>query len=48
MAPCIIPRFVRGRLFYQVSDVLFPTFRQAATAWCAAVAHRLDIAEVAP
>lgn len=42
----IRPRIIRGRVFYQVSDVLFPTFRQAATAWSAAVAHRLDIVEV--
>lgn len=47
MALKIIPRFIRGRLFYQVSDVLFPTFAAAATAWSAALAHRLDIAEIA-
>lgn len=47
MALKIIPRFIRGRVFYQVSDVLFPSFAQAAGAWSAAVAHRLDIVEVA-
>lgn len=45
MAAPIIPRIIRGRLFYQISDVLVPTFKQAATAWSAAEAHRLDIAE---
>ena len=45
MATPIIPRLVRGRLFFQTADVLFPTFAQAATAWSAAEAHRLDIAE---
>lgn len=30
MAMPIIPRFVRGRLFYQVSEVLFPHFRDIA------------------
>lgn len=46
MAVRIIPQIIRGRLFYQVSDILFPTFSQAAGAWSAAVAHRLDIVEV--
>lgn len=46
MAVSIIPQVIRGRLFYQVADVLFPTFRQAASAWSAADAHRLDIVEV--
>jgi hypothetical protein len=45
MASAIIPRIIRGRLFYQTADVLFPTFTQAATAWAAAEAHRLDVAE---
>ena len=45
MATPIIPRIVRGCLYYQTADVLFPTFSQAATAWLAAEAHRLDIAE---
>lgn len=48
MATVIIPRLVRGRLYFQVSDVLFPTFRQAAAAWSAAECHRLDLMEVAP
>lgn len=40
----ITPRFVRGRLFYQVADCLFPSFRQGPVcAWSAADAHRLDI-----
>lgn len=43
MAVPIIPRLLRGRLFFQVQDVLFPSFREAATAWSAAEAHRLDI-----
>lgn len=39
----IIPQIIRGRLFYQVSDVLFPSFRAAVAAWSAAEAHRLDL-----
>jgi hypothetical protein len=46
MANRIIPRFIRGRLFFQVADVLFPTFARAASAWSAAVANRLDIVNV--
>jgi hypothetical protein len=45
MAKPIIPRIIRGRLFYQTADVLFPTFTQAACASSAAECHRLDIAE---
>jgi hypothetical protein len=45
MAVPIIPQVIRGLLFYQVADVLFPTFRQAASAWSAADAHRLDLIE---
>lgn len=47
MAVHIIPQVIRGRLFYQVADVLFPTFAAAAAAWSAAECHRLDIVEVA-
>lgn len=43
MAIRIIPQIIPGRLFYQVADVLFASFRQAASAWSAAEAHRLDI-----
>jgi hypothetical protein len=39
----IIPRIERGRLYFQTTDVSFPTFAQAATARAAAEAHRLDI-----
>jgi hypothetical protein len=46
MAVPIIPRLVRGRLYFQTAEVLFPTFAQAATAWSAAEAHRLDVAEL--
>jgi hypothetical protein len=46
MAKAIIPRIVRGRVYFQIADVLFPTFAQAAGAWSAAVAHRLDVVEV--
>jgi len=45
MAKPIIPRIIRGRLFYQTADVFFPTFAQAATAWSAAESHRLGIAD---
>lgn len=36
MATPIIPRVIRGHLLFQVADVLFPTFAQAACAWAAA------------
>lgn len=45
MAVPIIPRLVRGRLYFQVAEVLFATFAQTATAWFAIEAHRLDIVE---
>ena len=45
MAVPIIPRVERGRLYFQTADVLFPTFAQAAGAWTAAEARRLDVAE---
>jgi hypothetical protein len=45
MGKPIIPRVIRGRLYFQTADVLFPTFAQAATAWSAARAHRLGIAD---
>jgi hypothetical protein len=45
MAVPIIPRVIRGRLYFETADVSFPTFAQAATASAAAEAHRLDIAE---
>jgi len=48
MAVRIIPRIERGRLYFQTADVLFPSFAQAATAWSATEAHRLDIAEPQP
>lgn len=41
----IIPRIIRGRLYFQTADVLFATFAQAATAWSAAESHRLGIAD---
>jgi hypothetical protein len=46
MAVPIIPRLVRGRLYFQVAEVFFPSFPQAATAWSAAEAHRLDVVEL--
>jgi hypothetical protein len=46
MAVSIIPRVIRGRLYFQTADVLFPTFAQAAAAWTAAKAHHLDIVDV--
>src|SRR5687768_804891 len=45
MAVPIIPRVERGRLYFQTVDVLFPIFAQAAGAWIAAEAQRLDVAE---
>jgi hypothetical protein len=32
MATPIIPRLVRGRLYFEIGPVLFPTIAQAATA----------------
>lgn len=46
MAVSIIPRVERGRLYFQIGPVLLPTFAQAAAAWFAAEAHRLDIVDV--
>lgn len=46
MATPIIPRIIRGRLYYQTADVLFATFAQVVPAWAAAEAHRLDIVDV--
>lgn len=43
MAVSIIPRVVRGCLWFEVGPVLFPSFAAAASAWSAAQAHRLDI-----
>lgn len=34
--PIITPRVFRGKLFFQVANVLFPTFAQAVCAWTAA------------
>lgn len=48
MAVRIISRPVRGRLSFEVSPVLFPTFAAAASAWSAADTHRLDIVDGAP
>lgn len=48
MGTPIIPRIIRGRLFYQTSDALFPTFALAVTARSATDAHRLDLAEAQP
>jgi hypothetical protein len=45
MAKPIVPQIIRGRLFYQTADVLFPTLAQAATAWSASESHRLGIAD---
>lgn len=43
--PIITPRVIRGNLFFQVANVLFPTFAGAACAWSAAEAHRLGVAD---
>lgn len=43
MARSIIPRLVRGVLYFQIADVLFPTFAQAVCAWVAATE---DLAEL--
>lgn len=48
MAVRIIPRLVRGRLWFEIGPVLFPSFAAAASAWSAAEAHRLDIVGGAP
>nr|WP_298717231.1 hypothetical protein [uncultured Steroidobacter sp.] len=41
----ITPRVIRGKLYFQVADVLFLTFAAAASAWLAAEAHRVDTVE---
>jgi hypothetical protein len=41
----IRPTVIRGQLVYVIGDVAFTSFRLAASAWSAAEAHRLDIAE---
>lgn len=41
---CIRPRIVRGGLYFQVADVLFPTFAGAVAAWSAAEVQRLGVA----
>lgn len=45
MARSIIPRLVRGALYFQIADVLFPTFAGAMCAWTAAEADRLGVAD---
>jgi hypothetical protein len=47
MAVRIIPRVIRGRLFFQIGDIYFPTFAQAADAWSwsAAIARPFEITE---
>lgn len=45
MAMPIIPRPVRGRLYFQTADVLFPIFVQSGRAWTAADADRVDIVQ---
>lgn len=49
MATAIIPRVVRGVLWFEVSGiVLLPTLSAAIAVWSAAEAHRLDLVEVRP
>lgn len=43
MAVPIVPRMHRGRLYFKVADVLFLSFAEAAAAWFAAEAQRVDI-----
>jgi len=43
--PSIRFRIVRGCLFYQTADVLFPSFAGAACAWITAEANRLAMLE---
>lgn len=45
MAVPIFPRIHRGRVLFQVADVLFPSFAQAVAAWSAVEADRLDATE---
>lgn len=45
MAVRIIPRLVRGRLYFEIGPVLFSTFAAAASAWSAAACHRLDVVD---
>ena len=43
MTTKIQPRVIAGRLMFEVAGVAFATFAQAAGAWSAAQAHRLDV-----
>lgn len=45
MATPIIPRRVRGRLYFQAGNVFSPTLVQAASAWAGANAHRVDMTQ---
>lgn len=46
MADRIVPRLVRGRLYFLIGNVYFFTLSQAMAVLSAANCHRLDIAEV--
>ena len=46
MAVRIIPRTVRGRLLYQISNVLLSAFAQTAGARSDAIAYRVDITDI--
>jgi hypothetical protein len=41
----IRPSVIRGRLCHVVAGVAFTSFKQAATAWAAAEAQRLNVAD---
>src|SRR5690606_29353028 len=45
MATPIIPRRVRGRLYFQTADILLPAFAQAAAPGAVVRAERDDIAD---
>lgn len=41
MAVSIIPRVIRGRLYFRIADVFLPAFAQAVSTWSIAGCHRL-------
>jgi hypothetical protein len=45
MANRIVPVIVRGRLFFRVKDVLFPSLRAAMCAYTAAESQRLSVVD---
>jgi hypothetical protein len=41
--PIVIPRIIRGQLFFEIGNVAFPSLKSALCALSAAQCHRLDL-----